>query len=161
MGLTVMAWIFSIVSLAHCSFVQVEGIDVGLFKVGFGGSCVKYTGSLTGAEKTARAFGVLLTLSVSAAMILVFVAILICPNRILWMLYRILLPFSFVFNLLTFVIFAECMDDDYSDGYYYNNYNITCSVGGASVCAILNSWLLLGMSITSCVIPMSEEPLIN
>jgi len=132
--------------------VQVGGVYVGLFKGGFeGGSCVKYgSGSdLSTALKTARAFGVLLTLGLSFAMILVICVVLVYPNKIMWNAYRVLLSFCIVFNLLTFVAFAECADVDYL---------FTCTVGGASVCAILNSWLLLALSIMSCCVPLPEEP---
>jgi len=112
LGLTVLGWIFSLVSVAHCSFVQVAGVNVGLFKGGYeGGSCVKYGSAgrdVSTAMQTARAFGVLLTLATSFAMILVIVVVLFYPNKIMWNCYRVLLSLSYVFNMFTFVLFAEC-----------------------------------------------------
>mmetsp|Transcript_19631 Transcript_19631/g.35631 ORF Transcript_19631/g.35631 Transcript_19631/m.35631 type:complete len:98 (-) Transcript_19631:441-734(-) len=65
-GLTVLAWILSIVSMivsiAGCTFVQVGGVKIGLFKRGYDGiSCERYPSGtdFSGTFATARAFGVL------------------------------------------------------------------------------------------------------
>jgi hypothetical protein len=153
LGLTVLAWILSIVSIAGCTFVQVGGVKVGLFKSGYDGiSCEPYPSGndFSGALTTARAFGVLLTLGLSAAMVIVMVVVLVHPHPVMWITFRVLLGLCFVFNQLTFVAFAECVDQDLR--------YLSCSVGGASVCAILNSWILLPISILSCCIPAPEEP---
>lgn len=141
--------------MAHCSFVKYDiyydlTVHDGLFNYKISeDSCEPYSkeGETPNYMKAAGAFGILLVLGLSAALILTTIVVLAYPNRTMWITYRVLLGFCFAFNTGTFAMFGECLEIE----------SIQCSPGGAGVLAILNALLLVATFILACIIPVPEE----
>mmetsp|Transcript_19764 Transcript_19764/g.23723 ORF Transcript_19764/g.23723 Transcript_19764/m.23723 type:complete len:273 (+) Transcript_19764:83-901(+) len=156
-GLVFLSWIFGIVAVASCKFIEINSSDYGMFSV-YSESrerCIPYAkdASFDGAESAARAFGVLMSLTLSFAMAFIVGIMLFIPEsmltKILWMVCRGLLPASAVFSVLMFSIFGNdaCTED-----------SADCSTSGAGIIDSLNVFILIACTVLSCLVQPPTEP---
>lgn len=152
-GLTILAWIFSVVTIAHCSFIVTDGYGEGLFSYEYNGGCEGYESNdwMGTPMKTARAFGVLANLAIGFAMVLVVALQLFLGKfqKPLWIAVRILFSISFVCQSITFVFFAEEICD------------YSCNIGAASGIGIVNIFITIALITLSCMIAAPEKPAVD
>ena len=164
LGLTILSWILSVVSLASCNFlnVTISGTNVGTFGLfsaeNSNGNCEKYGDNFefVSAHKAGRAFGVIANLLLVLAFVSVSLVIFVLKEkaaRMVWTTARILFVLALLSVLFTFSIFAveECTDGD----------SVTCEPGGAGGANITNVFVLIGILSTVWCIPIPDEPMIN
>jgi len=158
-GLVILSWIFGIVAVASCKFLEINSSDFGMFSA-YSESrerCIPYAkdASFDGAENAARAFGVLMNLTLSFAMTFIVGIILFIPEgkltKILWMVCRGLLPASAVFSVLMFSIFGNdaCTEDEFS---------VDCSTSAAGIIDSLNIFILIACTVLCCLVQPPAEP---
>lgn len=162
---SVVAWVFSVVSVAACTFVK-SGLEsasyrdlaeFGLFNYNFASDerqCVSYgnTVNYSAAAKTARAFGVICCLLTGFAMIQALsLQLFLRSNReLVWKSTRILLMAAPLAQLLTFTTFGDdvCLAP-----------NVKCVPGAAGIIAILNVFVLVALAVVCCITPPPAQPL--
>jgi hypothetical protein len=149
-ALNSLSWIFSVVTLASCSFI--DG-GVGLFSIeDYYGKCESYKASDLPSVQTARAFGILQNLSLVFSMSgLLSVIFCLSDNaaRWVWLATKILYCFTLFCTLLVFIAFAEC-----EEGY-------DCKPGAAAIINILNVFLLIGMVSVCWYVPIPSAPIFH
>lgn len=152
LALSGIATVFSITSLADCSFMKsanenTENAVVGLFsqavfdtdgrKLG----CVKYTNkdAFDTLFRTGRAFGVLACLGCCTAFIFLAVSVLVHPQKTkwIWKAAQYIIIFSTVFQMFTFFTLGS--------NFVCSQYD--CSLAGQGILSIINSILLVGLSV--------------
>lgn len=157
---TVIAWVFSVVTLAHCSFWQLDNNDngFGLFSMKVDGSCesyddVFYNFDESSSHKTGKAFGILANLSIATCVFgLAAVTLFLNQNgigKIVWLVTKILYIVAMICVLITFTFVKEC-DDNYGDT-YLSDY---CELGAAGILNVMNFWILLGVCIAAWIVPL-------
>lgn len=131
LGLTILSWIFSVVSIGTCSFVSLPGYSdskgLGLYSLDLNGNCVRYSNIETfqehdGGRTAAQAFGTMACVALLAALVGVSASIVLLPTHIaqvVWWLTRILYVCAALCVLLTFSFYGSfvvsyiCDDPDF------------------------------------------------
>ena len=167
-GLTILAWIFSVTTLAVCNFIKWEyvGLDSfgfstlysgesGLFTFNAFGECESYGDydvDADGAHKAGKAFGILANLCLVFAFVGIALTIFFLTGKaakIVWMSTRILYVMALLMVVLTFVFLAtgDC-----------NNGSTECSLGGGGVINALNVIVLVAIVSVCWCTPVPSEP---
>ena len=141
-----MSWIFSVTTLATCSFFKYTYIDIdlGLFQGGYEGQCESYGSSsdLQGAHQAGRAFGVLANLCLVFAFVGIALTIFLLHGKaakMVWISTRIVYVMALLMVLFTFSFLAV---DDCSDP-------SVCELGVGGVINSLNV-IVLTVIVSTC-----------
>lgn len=167
-SLTILSWVFSVVTLTSCDFLIVDSSNYGmfgtytsnewfgLFKANVGGSkCYKYSdfiqnSDLPSAHRTARAFGVLANLLLVFAFVGISLVMFVLrdkPTRIIWHATRICYVLALIAVLLTFSFFATPKCDDEN-----------CILGIGGIMNVVNGCILVYIVATCWYTPVPDEP---
>mmetsp|Transcript_24077 Transcript_24077/g.33647 ORF Transcript_24077/g.33647 Transcript_24077/m.33647 type:complete len:231 (+) Transcript_24077:165-857(+) len=160
-GMSILTFIFACVSVGHCSFINVEATyasaDFGLFSYkDSGGGCEKYDDpDFEAPQKTGRAFGALLMISMPCVLVTTVISTFFLGNGTIgqatWMSIRILVLVSIFCQSLTFCFVSEWEE-------YGVEYQGLRAAGGI---AVLNLILLVALSVLTWLVPPREEAMIN
>jgi hypothetical protein len=163
--LSIVAWIFSIVTVADCTFVRVglpdadysQLSEIGLFQYNLASDehqCVAYSNTInfSAAVKTARAFGVLCCILTSLVMLQALGLLLVYQNmrELVWKSVRLLVIAAPLAQVLTFTAFA---DDQ------CNTSNQKCVPGTAGIFAVFNVVVLIVLAGVTWFATPPEQPL--
>ena len=156
-GLTILAWIFSVVTLASCTFLVVDDDGEGLFSYeNSDEDCEKWTDTnFNAADQVGRAFGVITNLLLVLAFVGISLVIFLLKEnlaRLVWMATRIVYVGALLSVLFTFAAVGSetC-----------TNENNECGLGAAGICNTINVFILIGILSTVWCIPIPDEPMIN
>lgn len=170
--LAILGFIFCCVSIGHCTFFlrgfssddrdELDGF--GLFSRADRDSdgkilgCVSYSDFVKdevfeGPEKAARAFGVLAALCTGFGMTIVM-ALQLClklndkMTKMVWLAVRILYGCGTVCQALTFTFFGSDSCAEWAD----SSSSRVCEAGAAGIISAFNIWILLTVSILTCLV---------
>lgn len=155
-GLTVLSWIFSIVTVGACTFIKANYGDgntaqSGIFSLDTANGCERYDGALGGGHRTSKAFGTFACLSTSACLILYPLIVSdILKNKVrdyAWLTTKILYAFTLFCVFLSFSIFGNCPD------------GADCKLGPAGGFTVFHVLLLIPMIAAAWIIPLPPTPL--
>lgn len=166
-GLTILAWVFSVTTLAVCNFIKSEFIGVdsfgfstvytgewGLFSYNLNGECESYSDAaeIDGAHKAGKAFGILANLFLVFAFVGITLIIFLLTGKaakIVWTATRILYVMALLMVLLTFSFLATggCGDDSFE-----------CSVGAGGAINALNVIVMVVIVSVCWCTPVPTEP---
>jgi len=160
-----MAWAFTVAMVGSCHFLSIEtSQSIELFGVGFfnyedDGKCKRIEEDIDEAGlKAGRLFAVLQSLIVSAVLVLLMLLHTVVLPKLyqqrLCTTIRALLYSSIWCQLFSFFIFevSSCKSE---------NSVIDCTLGGAGVVAILNVFLLIGVSALSFFVQLNPKPFLQ
>lgn len=171
-GLTILAWVFSVTTLAVCNFITVEvvGVDSFGFTTRYSGSwglfsyknalndqCESYGDiDLLGTHKAGKAFGILANLFLVFAFVGITLTIFFLTDKaakIVWISTRILYVMALLMIFLTFVFLADeaCVNDA----------SVDCSIGAGGVMNALNVIVLVAIVSVCWCTPVPPEPVIK
>ena len=163
--LSIIAWIFSVVALADCTFVRngFEGAsytdlsELGLFGYNLASDerqCVSYSNTVnfSAAAKTARAFGVICCLLTSFIMLQVLsLQMFLQPKReFVWKSTRFQVIAAPLAQILTFTVLGDdvCLEP-----------NAKCVPGAAGIVALINVFVLIALACVCWINTSPEQPL--
>ena len=155
---TLVAMVFSILTVSHCNFVTTEDHVLGLF------SAAQYDedGNLLGCVtifdddvnidalyKTARAFGIIAAMLVSAAFLLLLLSFTFCPSQRLWINVRLLLTAGSISS----VVMLSVLGSSYCS-------RADCRLSGVGILNIFNVFLLASISATMHIVKAPDSPVL-
>jgi hypothetical protein len=170
-GLTWLAWVFTIVSVQHCSFFKIgpanmdyDSLDgMGFFYQAYYDDenrdflgCIQYQvdASWSGAAfESSRVFGVTLAMIFTFLVVMVNMMVLFVRldnrRRLLYFIIRVLVPIAFVCSIFTLAVFSmgECQKND-----------IKCAPGAGGVVAIINMFVFAVLSVPVFLAPTPSQP---
>ena len=174
LGLTLLSLIFSIVAVAHCTFlIYIPNVIVnperkqgwglyseGYFEDGQFRGCLSYndTVQFSGAFMAARVFGVLTAIAVSISFLFTSSYILCMPverrqfARMMHLIVRCINPFACLFAGFMFSVYtkAECDKEE-----------ARCYPGAAGIIGALNIPIILAMSVIGFIVPLAPTPVFS
>lgn len=162
LGLTVLSWVLSVVTMAACEFYRIQsannkadGIGIFSFENGYSG-CQNYKGSnieLDGPLRTAKMFAVLGNLALIAAFRFLIMAMFVLKDkeeaRTNWVVSRGFHCIALFCVFMTFSIRRSKVKEDLADD---------LSMGTAGAANVVNIFFLFGTIITSFFVPGPDRP---
>jgi hypothetical protein len=182
-GLNLVSWIFSVVTVASCTFVKLIAVEVddhyagreedlyptsyGLFAANVDGTCQSYNAGKWTKHMThieiGRIFGILQNLSLVFVMIGILLVILCLKGiaaRWTWLVTKILYCLDIASTFLVFVAFGDCYAlVDYTDTASSMYDDLYCTTGAAATMNILNVFILIGMVSVCWFVPLPAASL--
>jgi hypothetical protein len=169
-GLAWLTWVFSIVSVQHCSFIKMGPANVdydsldamGFFHQAYYDDknrdflgCIKYEvdASWSGTFLAARFFSSFLALLSTLLLVMVNLMIIFIRahsrRRLFHSIIRVLVPIAFLCSIFTLAVFStdECKKDDFQ-----------CPPGAGGVVAIINTFVLAVLTVLVFLAPTPSQP---
>jgi len=145
-------FLFSIIAVASCSFVSVDGFGLGIFRgydnFAVGSPCMAYTSSSNGAQSAAQAFGVISAVVSGINFILLITMLCWKITPVLQKILAGSFMFLFCSQLLT-LLFIKATNEA-ANGL---GLAILSNVGAGAVMAILASLIFLTCGVLMIVLP--------
>ena len=167
LGVNLLAWILSVVTLASCDFIvsdeavfydgngglySIDEFAMGLFRVeNENGSCESYPdgADLPTSLSVSRAFGVITNLLLAFAFICATLMIFLLKDkaaRVVWQVARIMYILALLSVIATFAINVDCVIDASEAGVSSSD---VCGTGAAGACNGVNVPIVLALIILS------------